>query len=389
MLCRPRTSKQKTQFCSLAFLALIFTIFVIEKMVFAVRFVTMGRPAILYGSPMEWNDVKGCLSTSYKQELVDYRREAKTNRASMPLNENIVWNWHRYSQNSNQTASIRNAPKRKVLIAQYSGFGSYSKILQEVEPVNRAYAKKWGHDYVTLQGTALHFPGLSYENNTTEHDDTRKCPNLQNGYEAQSTFNKIPLLIKALEMSKRADANENSNQHYYDQVLILDTDTMIVNLDFDISRLLVRSSHEYFLAAYRVWWNDWHWTWDVNAGITLWNLHHPTTQQVAHDWLQRSLTHPKDVLLKNDDQFFLQRALMSLGWWTRMRYAMRTVRDEFEYYDATLIKHFKRDARSWSRTSLEQRLLRIQEAKAVVCAQWKEDCAAIEQEMEAAVSLDD
>ena len=39
-----------------------------------------------------------------------------------------------------------------------------------------------------------------------------------------------------------------------------------------------------------------------------------------------------------------------------------TVVIEFQYYDATVIKHFKRDARSWSTTSLEQRLLRIQEA---------------------------
>ena len=98
--------------------------------------------------------------------------------------------------------------------------------------------------------------------------------------------------------------------------------------------------------------------------------------------------HPKDVLLKNDDQFFLQRALMSLGWWRRMRDGVRTVREEMEYYDATLIKHFKRDARSWTRTSLEQRLLRIHEAKAVVCEQWPEDCQIIQDEDAAAAGSD-
>ena len=30
------------------------------------------------------------------------------------------------------------------------------------------------------------------------------------------------------------------------------------------------------------------------------------------------MTHPHDVLLKNDDQFFLQRSLMKLGWYKRM-----------------------------------------------------------------------
>jgi hypothetical protein len=52
-----------------------------------------------------------------------------------------------------------------------------------------------------------------------------------------------------------------------------------------------------------------------------------------------------------------------------------------EYYDATFIKHFKRDARSWTRTSLEQRLLRIQESKVAVCERWPKDCQLIQDEM--------
>ena len=67
-----------------------------------------------------------------------------------------------------------------------------------------------------------------------------------------------------------------------------------------------------FLVAYRVWSLDPNDTWDVNAGITLWNLRHPKTRIVAEDWLKRSLSHPKDVLLKNDDQYYLQRSLQKV-----------------------------------------------------------------------------
>ena len=55
-----------------------------------------------------------------------------------------------------------------MLIAQYSGYGSYSQILQEVVPINLAYAQKWGHDFVTLEGTALQFPGLVYDDENQE-----------------------------------------------------------------------------------------------------------------------------------------------------------------------------------------------------------------------------
>lgn len=387
--------------------------FVIERMVFSVRYLTMGRPAILYGSPLDWKDVKGCLKPSYRQDVRTFKTwfgnvtQTGMTKYELPLNPNVVWNWYRYSNRSthDDDNEVENddggsdskqhpsrVPRRRILVAQYSGFGSYSQILQSVSPINLAYCMKWGHDYVTLEGTALQFPGMRGGDNEVDETDERgsssSCKN--KNFEPQSTFNKIPLLVRALEES-----------HRYDQVLILDTDTMIVDFDYDIGRLLLKRSSlnepavtirrdddndekqqqtqhgsdgtDYFLVAYRVWSGDWRHTWDVNAGISLWNLRHPSTAKVAELWLRGSLSHPIDVLLKNDDQFFLQRALIALGWWNRWG-GVNAVRDEFEYYDATVIKHFKRDARSWSRTSLEQRLLRIEEAKTEVCRRWSADC---------------
>ena len=166
------------------------------------------------------------------------------------------------------------------------------------------------------------------------------CPD-----EHRSTFNKIPLLQLAYEKRDR-----------YDQVLILDTDAMIVDFECDITRLLP-STH--LMAAHRVWPYDWRNTWDINAGISLWNLHHFSLPRVLEDWAASVQAHPSLVVERNDDQYFLQASLLRLGFWQRWIYSLT---HEFQYYDATVIKHFKRDARSWSTTSLEQRLLRMEEA---------------------------
>ena len=441
-------------------LLMLLALLVFERFFFNVKYVLMGRPGFLYGTPTNWDTVKGCLVENKKEKKKvtsaleatlrsDHEGPIDTPR-SLPLNPNVYWEWKYYSRddgqgrnNSNSNSNITimtkastSASRRRLLIAQYTGFGKYSRMLEEVAPVNKAYAKKWGHDYVSLQGTAIRFPDFVYDPNssadnvhrdkqdidiidygvdgygqnktTSGQGETNETVQRQqqggtcqtNDYEAQSTFNKIPLLMRALEEKEGNDGRPLS----YDQVLILDTDTMIVDLDFDITTLLVRDNgvlrrpsvfrgkefsgasnnppgmsdaeHDYMLAAYRVWWHDWTSTWDVNAGITLWNLRHPLTQHVADEWWKSSLDHPRDILLKNDDQFFLQRTLLDLGFWNRWD-AIKTVRKEMEYYGGSLIKHFKRDARSWTTTSLDQRILRIREVKETVCRTWPIDCQRV------------
>jgi hypothetical protein len=170
-------------------------------------------------------------------------------------------------------------------------------------------------------------------------------------------------------------------QHYpadYDQVLILDTDAMIVDFDVDLTDLLDKNdkkTNHYLLAAHRVWKYDWHSTWDINAGITLWNLHHPLTQSVADTWQHSAQHHPRQVLRQNDDQYFLQQTLMNLGFGKRANAVHSLAHGEFQYYTATVIKHFKRDARSWTTTSLEQRMMRIQEViQRDLCPKWSQVC---------------
>ena len=493
-LLRPMLNGGLLKMISIGAILLSLVSLTLPKMIFDVaRYLTMSRPTVLYGSPTDWEDVAGCLSRMHRREVRDHFEMDSSSPdyhlySQLPLNADVEWNWSRFSS-SHSTSESKDGvnggpafanhtePRGRLLIAQYSGKGSYQQLLDEVEPINRAYAKRWGHDYVTLVGTGLKFPGLIYDSSqeksgsireqqrycryyyhnastsstSSSSDQPSESSSSFYNYEAQSTFNKIPLLFRAMEESPSK----------YDQVLILDSDTMIVDFDYDITSLLLSSESinpnddygeesesvsvddnsldgtesmidddlSYFLVAYRVWKFEWLSTWDVNAGITLWNLRHPSTRIVAEDWLKMSLSDPKQILLKNDDQYYLQRALQkhssnsnSLGtsffdgkalrnWWRdhsflpalidyyydnssvesdpelavnaiSRRYddldkggsGIKAIREEFEYYDATVIKHFKRDTASWSRTGLDQRLLRIREVKSEICQQWPNDC---------------
>jgi len=288
-------------------------LWIVYEAVFVIRFVTMSRPTWLYGSPMSGSSA-ACPSSPSE----------------------LRWEWY------NATGAV--SDKKKLLLAQYTGHGKYAQLMDLVAPVHLAYAHKWGHDVLLLQGSAMDL----------------SCPT-----DAQATFDKIPLLQIALSEG-------------YQQVLILDTDALIVNFDIDLYTLIPKSS---LLAAHRVWPYDWTNTWDVNAGITLWNLEHPLALQVANEWHEMVHRHPRLVQQHNDDQFFLQRVLMGYTeWWNPLAWLVCAVMptlearglvdsrtEEFFYYQGSLIQHFKRDERSWSRTSLQQRLLRVKEARDRIC----------------------
>ncbi len=304
---------------------IVVSVIVLNNIIFSIRYFTMSRPSWLYGSPMDPQHVQACLGESESDSDSDGHHTTSTLPTDTRRDESVYMEWHRF-HSANST--ILHPSRHRLLIAQYSGYGKYAEMLDLIAPINAAYAKHWGNDYVILQGTAHHFPGIR-----------SSCPN-----EPRSTFNKIPLLQLAYD-----------HREAYDRVLILDTDAMIVDFEVDISSLLP-STH--LLSAHRVWSLDWRNTWDINAGITLWNTHHSSLFQVLEQWQQRVMENPFLVVERNDDQYFLQLTLLQLGFWNRAVYSLT---QEFQYYEASVIKHFKRDARSWSRTSLEQRLLRIQE----------------------------
>lgn len=252
---------------------------------------------------------------------------------------NVTWEWNRYSSDHKHSNSTR----KKVLIGMYAGFDQYARLLQHTAHVNKAYAKKRGYDFVVLQGTALAHP---------EH-----C--VESGRKA--TLNKIRLLFHAID-----------NQ--YDQLLLLDADALIVNLDTKLTELIPRDK---MVAAHQV--NRTAQAWNINAGVMLWNVHHPLTRGTAVEWFQNA----RQGVLHDDkflgDQVYLQRALRGSD--ARMAAVLRLTM-EFSYGHGTFVKHFirEREHKNWKDPDiLAHREERIRAAAEQACAKYAGVCDTIEE----------
>jgi hypothetical protein len=213
----------------------------------------------------------------------------------------------------------------------------------------------WGCDYVVLQGAAITIP----------RDAWYPTP------EERSRFNKIALLQMA--MARR-----------YDMVLLLDADAMIYDFSKDM-RTYLPSSDEYMLAAHQVNANDDRHTWDINNGVTIWNLHHPLTPVVVEDWYERTRValnrNPTTrAYMLTGDQAMLHGALRKGD----RRKAVYAYTEEFRYRNATVIKHFIRENLDWKNdnvwksTSLESRSANTQNATRQVCQRFVEACNDLE-----------
>lgn len=169
----------------------------------------------------------------------------------------------------------RNASSERVLVVQTAGFTKYRALLDATRPTNEAYALRNGYDYLSASGI---FFGTK---------------------ESHSTFNKAFLLELALE------------RHEYDVLLSLDADAMVVDPLFAPAALLPHHGPNVtLLAASRGASNEPH-TWDVNAGVLVWNLRHPRAQDVSEAWAAECR---KAVMQgENDDQALLHKVLRALG----------------------------------------------------------------------------
>ena len=93
---------------------------------------------------------------------------------------------------------------------------------------------------------------------------------------------------------------------------------MIVDVNMNLIDLL---PPDQLVAAQRTFPFDWRHTWDVNAGVTLWNLKHSLATTVTREWKHLSQyghkadlnDHLLDILSKNDDQYVSSRCLFH-GW---------------------------------------------------------------------------
>eukprot|EP00980_Cylindrotheca_fusiformis_P006180 scaffold1323_cov113-Cylindrotheca_fusiformis.AAC.7 len=252
----------------------------------------------------------------------------------------INWQWYNYS-----IATSILQPRKRLLIAQYSGFGKYEKLLNITSPINRMYAKAWGHDMLLVRGTTKRF---SFQRN--------QIP------EEQSMYNKVDLLLMALEKSS-----------VYDQVLILDSDTLIYDFSVDITNMI--SGENEMLVALQTHELDSPQTHRINNGVTLWNLHHPLSRTVAKEWDAGCIEGIKKNFSIRGDQYYLVEALNK----DDRKNSVHAVLDEFHYRSATVIKHFIRhDSCSWHGSGLDEREEGIRKAASHVANRYYFDPHSME-----------
>jgi hypothetical protein len=243
---------------------------------------------------------------------------------------------------------------KRLLIAQYSGFGNYAPLLKSTATINKGYAWKWSHNMLVVQGTAL----------VLQTDGP--CEN----FEEKSMYNKIPILLYALK--KRKD---------YDQVLILDADTLIYDFSLDVTTLLRDGD---LLAAHRVRELEDERTWNINNGITLWDLQHPLVIKIAKYWFhktvdglnkakEKGLKGPNGQIRLQGDQSYLHSVLRRKDEFVPY---IRSLPIEFKYEKGTVIKHFVREnSNGWNNTrDIEQRGQHINAATQEICEAYPVDC---------------
>ena len=274
----------------------------------------------------------------------------------------VVWSWHYYSSlslseqtlqqqqqqadnttntasNDNTTTNNNNKNKRRrnMLLAQATGVDKgYVRMLDITSVVNRAYARKFGYDYVSMMGMVL------------------------GGKEPwHATFGKVEVLHQALRMRPR-----------YDGILILDTDAIMVDFEVDIADLV---EDQYALVAQYV--HPGEHEWNLNVGVSLWNLHHPMTAWLSERWRNLSLeTLQSDT--PDDDQWLLQLTLRDDINETVRNATISTVNRIFDYRYGTVVKHFIRITGQWNET-LQDRQTELQEVAQRICQQFQPHCQGI------------
>eukprot|EP00934_Nitzschia_sp_Nitz4_P000510 Nitzschia sp. Nitz4//scaffold24_size164493//152855//154009//NITZ4_002353-RA/size164493-processed-gene-0.248-mRNA-1//-1//CDS//3329544189//510//frame0 len=264
--------------------------------------------------------------------------------------EPMTLQWHRYSENhaNNETRT----PHQRLLVGLMSGYDDYAQMLDVTGRINMAYAKRFGHDVLLLQGIYL-------------VDSSDKCEPPKR----RASFNKIGILQEALR-----------HRDQYDQLLLLDTDAMMYNLSYDVTSLMANSKGRFdsrtpMLVAHRVERDDARTTWNINNGVTLWNLQHPRTKEVVRSWENESKKNFKEVDSSIGDQKTLHTVLK------QVEEHVRALREVFAYGHGTIIRHYirRRTNKGWKDPDvLANRLDLLQEAANEVCANFPEECAAID-----------
>jgi hypothetical protein len=177
-------------------------------------------------------------------------------RGRFDVSDNVMWDtgnpllkihslsealeWFRFSQRSSSPGPKHKLmSSKKILIAQYSNKGALAEVFKLTKPLNMRYAEFWRHDIVFLNGQQLPLEEAN--------------------------------LASLLELAWDERIN-------YDYVFLMDADSMMINLQFDIAQLLPTA---HMVAAKRPSRVE---DWQVYDAVSFWNLNHLLVPRVAKAW---------------------------------------------------------------------------------------------------------
>mmetsp|Transcript_32680 Transcript_32680/g.38065 ORF Transcript_32680/g.38065 Transcript_32680/m.38065 type:complete len:473 (-) Transcript_32680:152-1570(-) len=198
------------------------------------------------------------------------------------------------------------------LIVQDAVPGPDEELLWVTSKVNRAYAKRWGFDYLQFTGIALGLPEKK-----TGGSATTKIPA---SYSWKGTFNKPFILDKLIQRQTQIQQQHGGGENYtntdastatsgtgggnvypkysaYDYVIFLDSSALIVQFDYYILDLIQGDSmmatssdsiisslssssatNDKFIPGVVTNTNN-------NANVMLWNLNHSNITYVVNQWI--------------------------------------------------------------------------------------------------------
>jgi hypothetical protein len=228
---------------------------------------------------------------------------------------------------SSEEELLEDNKSASLLIVQYTDGNTYSALLNLTQPINQAYAEMWGYDYQLFTGLLIQAelpPSLN-------RNKTEKVPT------SRATYNKVMILDKVL--------NDLEYQNY-EKLLILDSDALMYDFSRDISLIL---PDDRMMLAHKVKRNETVATWNINIGVTLWNLRHIATKPVCRAWkkacIHRIIQHPTN---RDSDQTPLQHIMQDIPEYDRQKMII-AIPDELGYSTGRFIRHFIRpDASNWT-----------------------------------------
>lgn len=272
-----------------------------------------------------------------------------TGRATFKWIQNgTVENKQAHSHSTYYNAVSRDDNNATLLIVQYTDGKTYSALLDLTQPINEAYAEMWGYDYQLFTGLLIQaeIPPLSGSNATAAAPSSR------------ATYNKVMILDHVLN---------DLQYRKYDKLLILDSDALIYDFARDVAALLPRDR---MMLAHKVKRNETDAAWNINIGVTMWNLRHMATIPVCRAWkkacIHRIVKHPT---LRDSDQTPLQAIMKDIPEEDR-KMLICAIPDELGYATGHFIRHFIRpDASNWTDyvDTMPLRVAKIQHTITEIC----------------------